>query len=179
MLSYKVDEEIELVLPRPEIDGRTVYQLIDRQRDYLKEFLPWSDLLQNEEQEIAAFKDLMKEFGSGQSMTFVVHYNGETVGMIDFHNINCHNHSAEIGYWLSQDMQGKGIITRAVKSICRLGFDSYQLNRIVIIMDCDNTASKKVAERSGFHYEGKLRSYLKNGEYYKDAYIYSLLKKEN
>jgi len=179
MLSYKVDNEIVLALPRPEIDGRTVYQLIDRQRDYLKNYLPWPDHLQNEKQEIAAFKDLLKEFGSGQSMSFVVHYKGEVVGMIDFHNINNQNHSAEIGYWLSQDMQGKGIITRAVNGICRLGFDSYQLNRIVIIMDCDNTASKKVAERSGFHYEGILRGYLKNGENYKDAYIYSLIKSEN
>ncbi|TDM02222.1 GNAT family N-acetyltransferase [Macrococcus carouselicus] len=176
MLSYKVDDEIELALPRPEIDGPVVYRLIDKQRDYLKEFLPWLDHLQNEEEEIIAFKEMMKNFGAGKSVTLVIHYQQKAAGMIDFHNINPSNRSADIGYWLSEDLQGKGIMTRAVTGMCSLGFNSFNFNRITLTIECDNLPSQKVAERSGFMLEGKLRSYLKNRDDYKDAYFYSLLK---
>lgn len=96
--------------------------------------------------------------------------------MIDFHAINPANSSAEIGYWLTEDAQGKGIMTRAVQGMIELGFDYFDFNRLTLVIQVENKASQKVAERSGFEVEGKMKDYIKEKSEFRDAYLYALIK---
>ncbi|MBT8949719.1 GNAT family N-acetyltransferase, partial [Lactobacillus delbrueckii subsp. bulgaricus] len=42
MFSYKINDELELAVPRL-TDGEALYDLIDRNRDNLSYYLPWVD----------------------------------------------------------------------------------------------------------------------------------------
>ena len=89
------------------------------------------------------------------------------------------NRITEIGYWLSEKAQGKGIMTRAVKKLIAFAFEERGMNRIVIKCAVGNTKSKNIPKRLGFTYEGTERDgELLAGGIYTDIEVYSLLKRD-
>ena len=90
------------------------------------------------------------EYGVGDEVTFA--------GVISLHTINLHNHCAEIGYWMSASMRGKGIGTIAAKIITDYGIQTLGFRRIEALVDTDNFASQKLLLSAGYVREGILAS---------------------
>ena len=67
---------------------------------------------------------------------------------------------AHIGYWIDQRYANRGYATRAVKTLTQFGFNELLLHRIEISMRPENLASKKVAEKSGYKFEGIRERFL-------------------
>ncbi len=65
-----------------------------------------------------------------------------------------------IGYWIDQSVANRGYTTRAVKALTRFAFTELQLHRIEINLRPENAASKKVAEKAGYIFEGVRERYL-------------------
>ena len=88
------------------------------------------------------------------------------------------NHSAEIGYDLMRRFWGAGVMTEALRSMIRFGFERMRLNRIEADVTVGNDASARVLEKLGFREEGLLRQrgYWK-GEYH-DLRFFGLLRGE-
>ncbi|RDI43509.1 GNAT family N-acetyltransferase [Nocardia mexicana] len=88
---------------------------------------------------------------------------GPVVGMVGVTGMVLHggheSSAAEIGYWLSPRVRGRGLMTRAVRLACDFGFRSEGLavQRIEWRAMVGNHASAAVARRTGFRYEGLLR----------------------
>ena len=61
---------------------------------------------------------------------------------------------AHIGYWIDEGFSNRGITTEAVVAITDFGFQSLKLHRIEIALRPENEASKRVAEKAGFDFEG-------------------------
>ena len=86
--------------------------------------------------------------------------------------------SAELGYWLSEDYWGRGIMTEAVREICREAFETFEIVRIFAEPFADNAASRKVLEKAGFTCEGIMRNGVyKNGQIHSYC-MYSILREE-
>ena len=103
--------------------------------------------------------------------------NQEVAGVIGcFIKDDVHCKCCEIGYWLGEDFWGKGIMTEAVKRMCREIFQSYDVVRIFAEIFSDNAGSIRVLEKAGFQLEGKLKnSIYKNGKV-SDSFIYALIR---
>jgi RimJ/RimL family protein N-acetyltransferase len=84
----------------------------------------------------------------------------------------------ELGYWTARGARGRGVATRAVRLLSGWAFEALGVGRVQILVEPDNTASRRVAERAGFSFEGVLRSYLVNKGMRRDAASYSLLRGE-
>jgi len=82
----------------------------------------------------------------------------------------------EVGYWLARESRGHGHATRAVRLICRWGFESLDLERIDLLAATGNPASQQVAERSGFTREAVLRSYLRAKDERQDMVAFGMLR---
>ena len=65
-----------------------------------------------------------------------------------------------IGYWIDQRFANRGYTTRAVKALTGFAFNELHLHRIEINLRPENGASKKVAEKSGYSFEGLRPRYL-------------------
>ena len=89
------------------------------------------------------------EFGVGDEKEFA--------GVISLHTISIDNHRAEIGYWMREQMRGKGIATMATKILTGYGLDTLGFKRIEAAVDLDNTASQKLLVSAGYEREGVLR----------------------
>ncbi|WP_274621669.1 GNAT family N-acetyltransferase [Weissella sagaensis] len=108
----------------------------------------------------------------------IVLYKNQPAGMISFNRFHKLDNSTEIGYWLATKFVGKGIMQRAVRGMCELGFIDYKVNKIEIHTAVENTRSNKVAERSGFHLDGLIRASELLEDGYHDGYIWTLLKSD-
>ena len=102
---------------------------------------------------------------------------GEAVGSIGvFRKDNVYRKSAELGYWLAEPFWGRGIMTRAVEQICAIAFDTLGVVRIFAEPFAENTKSRRVLEKAGFHLEGTMRrSVYKEGRVM-DSCMYALLR---
>ena len=67
-----------------------------------------------------------------------------------FRQENIHFRTAELGYYLSEDYWGKGIMTEAVKQICQELFEKTDLLRIYAEPFADNIGSRRVWKKRGF-----------------------------
>ncbi len=67
---------------------------------------------------------------------------------------------AHIGYWIDQNYANRGYTSRAVRALTDFAFTQLQLHRIEINLRPENGASRKVAEKSGYHFEGVRKGYL-------------------
>jgi RimJ/RimL family protein N-acetyltransferase len=121
-----------------------------------------------------ALRFIRGEFRANPGHQFAVTENGTVVGAIGM-AVN-ENRNGHIGYWCAQESRGRGITTRALRAICRWGFDELALQRLELITDPDNVASQRVAEKVGFRREGVLRSHLLHPDgRRRDSVMFSLL----
>lgn len=84
-----------------------------------------------------------------------------------------------LGFWLSEEYQGRGIVTEAVKCIVDYGLTHMNLHRITSGCHPENFASYKVLLRSGFKVEGRLREFNYRKAYgWSDSIMVSILRRE-
>jgi ribosomal-protein-alanine N-acetyltransferase len=82
----------------------------------------------------------------------------------------------DLGYWLAPRARGRGVTTRAVLLLSRWAFDNLPVERIEITIEPENVASRAVAERAGYTFEGVLRSHTVIKGTRRDMAMYSLLR---
>jgi RimJ/RimL family protein N-acetyltransferase len=105
---------------------------------------------------------------------FAIEQDGRLVGSIGM-GVN-DGGTGHVGYWCAAAERGRGIVTSALRTICRFGFDELGLARVELIADPDNLASQRVAEKVGFTREGVLRSHLQHPDgRRRDSVMFSLL----
>ncbi len=100
------------------------------------------------------------------------------IGTIDFVSWDTQQHIAEIGYVISQDYWGKGIVTEAVKEVIKFGFNRMDLERIQAKCLVENIGSARVMEKAGMMFEGILRKAVYGKGQHWDVKIYSILREE-
>ena len=104
---------------------------------------------------------------------------GQAVGSIGiFRGGDVYRKSGELGYWLGEEYWGRGIMTGAVKEICREAFGAWDIVRVYAEPYARNAGSRRVLEKAGFALEGVMRQGVyKNGEIL-DYCMYALLRTE-
>ena len=62
----------------------------------------------------------------------------------------------EIAYTLAQEYWGQGLATEAARGILQYGFETLKLRRMICLIDPENSASQRVAEKIGMRLEKKV-----------------------
>jgi len=108
-----------------------------------------------------------------------IELNGEAVGAIGiFPQTKVQRLNAEIGYWVGEAFWGRGIATKAVKSMLAYAFTNFDIIRIYARPFPHNTASQRVIEKSGFKLEARIKNGLCKNDAIFDELIYSILKED-
>ena len=173
----RVDEFTELHPPGVELAG-PLFRLIDAQRHYLRHWLEWVDGASGYDDMRKMILDAIRYRAGGQRCTFIIVFQGEVAGSVGFVRIDRSHRKAELGYWLSRNLQGRGIVTRCCRRLIDYAFNELMLNRIIIRAPKQNFPSQGVPRRLGFCHEGTLRQDNQlRGSFY-DIELYSLLRKD-
>jgi ribosomal-protein-serine acetyltransferase len=155
-----------LVLRRHTLElAPKMFALVDGDRGYLREYLPWVDLLRNVGDEENYIRLSAVNWMEGKAFDYGLYLSESDsyLGNISAHTIHWKNACASIGYWISSASQKKGYMTEALflleAELFRLGF-----HRLEIRCNQRNAPSAGLPKRSGYTLEGILREdVLENG----------------
>ena len=121
----------------------------------------------------------MQNADKSKVFAFAIVLNNKCIGSVGvFRQENIHFRTAELGYYVSEEYWGRGIMTQAVKEVCNYVFVNTDIVRIFAEPFADNTASQRVLEKNGFYCEGIMKNNAyKNGRIV-DMKLYAKLKEE-
>jgi ribosomal-protein-serine acetyltransferase len=142
---------------RTEAEAEENFRLVAKNDAYLRPWLPWLDRCATVDAMRGRIVAWAEEAAKGESLHLAIRLHGEMVGAVGYNTISTFNRSATIGYWLSEHVRARGLMSRAVRGLVGYGFAQRGLNRQVIAAATENHASRKVAERLGFRFEGIAR----------------------
>lgn len=179
IMRLKINEDIELTQIQFS-DAPDIFKIIDGQRSYLGEWLPFVELTQSVS-DIEKFINSVVNAPKEQfEYVFVIRKNNKLIGLISFKDTDRINKKTEIGYWLSQQFQRQGVMTQCVQKLCDFAFEELDLNRVQLNIAVGNIPSKNIPKRLGFQLEGIERDgELLTGNVYTDLEVYSKLKTDS
>jgi ribosomal-protein-serine acetyltransferase len=170
------------VLPRgcalrllEESDAEELFALVDRNRDHLLPWLPWLHGTRDPAATLEFIRTTRRQAAANDGLQVAIVDRGEIVGVAGFHRVDWVNRATSIGYWLSAERQGRGIMTEAVRALVDHAFTVWGLNRVEIQAAVDNHRSRAVPERLGFREEGVRRQAERHGDRYLDLVLYAML----
>ena len=96
--------------------------------------------------------------------SFAIAVGGEAIGSEAIGGIglqiqdDVYRRSAEVGYWLGREYWGHGIATEALRGFSDWAFAHYDLCRLFAYVFATNPASRRVLEKAGYAFEGRMRA---------------------
>jgi ribosomal-protein-serine acetyltransferase len=155
--------------------GAALYDLIDRNRIRLREWLPWVEGTFGPADLTAFLNARERDNAEGIGLTAAIYLNDALCGAIGLHAIEKRDRSTSIGYWLDAGYSGQGIMTRACSAIVTEGFRGFGLHRIEIRCATGNSRSSAIPRRLGFVEEGILREAEWLYDHWVDLRVFSML----
>ncbi len=157
-------------------DAEDLYKAARASIDEVYPFLPWChpDYAISETRNWLQHVDHEWARGSGYAFVIRDKRSDEFLGGCGLNRIDEHP-VANLGYWVKTSASKKGVASEAAAELARFGLEQLGLHRIEIIMSVQNRASRKVAEKAGAVYEGRLRNRLLLHGANHDAYVYSII----
>jgi ribosomal-protein-serine acetyltransferase len=178
MFCLPVDDDINLCLLESH-HAEALFALVDANRSHLRRWLAWVDHNTEPEHTRQFIVAGLENFAHNQGVSTGVFYRGQLVGTLGSAKFNMEDRVVELGYWLSAEFEGRGIITRACRAILHYLIEERGFNRVQIRCATGNHRSCAIPERLGFTREGVLRQEgrVADGSYV-DLVMYSLLAEE-
>lgn len=156
-------------------DSVALFDLIEADRSFLRKWLPFVDMV-FEEQDT---RDYVESVLNTDSDQFIILYDGLPIGLAGFNYVELHNRRLDIGYWMAEKYQGKGIMLQVVGRLMKIAFEEMDIHRVRIRAGIDNVKSRNIPEKLGFTLEGVERDgELLVDNKFTDLAIYGLLKNE-
>ena len=158
-------------------DAATLAELYRANRDHLAPFEPTRDeeffTTAGQARRIAG---ALADREHGRAEPYLIEVDGRPAGRINVTNIVrgpfC---SASLGYWVSQEVTGRGVATAAVGHVIAECFAQHGLHRLEASTLTDNHASQKVLRRNGFTLIGRAPRYLHIAGQWRDHLLFQRL----
>ncbi|MBU3675655.1 MAG: GNAT family N-acetyltransferase [Chitinophagaceae bacterium] len=170
-----INHQTHLALLNPH-HTEELFQLIENNRIYLREWLMFIDATKSVEDVRAHCTESMELNRSGAEYAFVIIHNKRIIGRIGLYKLDLKNKISDIAYWIDQQHQGKGLMYEACKTLIHFAFNELKLNRIEIRCSVDNQRSIALPKRLNFTYEGTMRQSKRMSNEFKDVKLFSLLR---
>ena len=118
-------------------------------------------------------------WAADEGMLVIVDKSGEIVGEIEYFPITDYLVGYEISYRLfGSQHAGRGYTSHAVSLLTSYLFGRKRVHRMQLNIHPDNAASRRVAQKCGFTFEGLMRGCWFHRGIYHDLEIWSLLRDE-
>ena len=162
-------------------DAHAMLEVSLRNREHLSPFLPrFFDNPQTLDEKALLVRRFRGRFDSGEDFTYAAfdRESGEYLGGTGLHPRGS-TISTEVGYWIDGERAGRGLATEMAAAMTRVAFEICDFPRVEIRCLTANAASRRVAEKLGFHHEGCLRGTMPYAEGdLRDLEVYSVLREE-
>ena len=133
---------------------------IEASRTELVAFLPWAHLPVSRAAQFEVLCLFIADYWAGRDLAMgIFSERGDVLGGVGLHpRIPLNPSALEVGYWGHSAGAGRGNVTRAVRMLVALAFDRFGCDRLQVMHDEANAASRRVIEKCGFAFEGTMRN---------------------
>lgn len=146
--------------------------------------LPWDATVPpGVEPRATSFRTLTRRLAraarAGTTFPFAIDVEGAFAGQLTVNNIvRGSAQFASVGYWIDQQVAGRGVMPRAVAMAIDHCFGNAGLHRVEIAIRPENTNSLRVVEKLGLHEYGFAPRYLHIDGDWRDHRLYAITKEE-
>jgi ribosomal-protein-serine acetyltransferase len=175
LINWKI-ERIENILPEE------FYKLIDKNKKHIEKTFPvtLSHCLDLEStQKFIAFSLDKEKNKEGYHFYARNIETGDLIGYLCVKSINNRTLKCELGYFIDENFQGKGIISGLVSYTLDFCFNELLMNKVFICTSEVNLASQRIALKHNFQQEGILRDEFIDGNgIFENVVYFGLLKSD-
>jgi ribosomal-protein-alanine N-acetyltransferase len=158
------------VRPLTSEDAGELAALLVENREFLAPFEPDRD------ERFFTLEGQRERIESGEQRAFAILDGDRIAGTVALSNIvRGPFQSANLGYWVTRDANGRGLATKAVGEVIEIAFGELGLHRLEAGTQLDNVASRRVLEKNGFEPIGIARRYLQIAGEWRDHVLFQLL----
>ena len=148
-------------------DSAEVARVLRENRDFLAPFEPLRD------ERFFTSEGQRESIEDGSSAGFAIIVDGAIVGGVTISDmIYGPFRSANLGYWVAQRLNGRGLATRAVGEAVEIAFGQLDLHRLEAGTLVHNVASQRVLEKNRFERIGLARRYVQIAGEWQDHLLY-------
>ena len=163
-------------------DAPLLKDAVDRSRDHLWPWMPWTPAEPEELQVVVdRLRSFRARFDADEDWIYGIFDRDESrvLGGTGLHPRGGPG-SLEIGYWVAADAVRQGIATEATAVLTRAAFEHAGVDRVDVGADARNEASLGVGRKLGFHEDGVLRRRIpgRPGEVHGDMVLMTMLREE-
>jgi ribosomal-protein-serine acetyltransferase len=177
MFSTRIRSDLVLRI-LTERDAATIFARVDQDRAYLREWLPWVDASRSADDTLAFIRSSREQLAAETGFSAGLWHAGQFAGVIGMHKIERMYRKGELGYWLGEAFQGKGVMTDACRAVVSYALGELELNRIEILCATGNGKSCALPRRLGFTHEATLREAQLVHDRYHDLHLFAMLKRD-
>ena len=159
-------------------DAAALYMLVDRNREHLREWLPWVDSSRSPADTRKFIEMTYAQFQKGAAINYGIRVNGILAGVVGFHGFDRMHRVTSLGYWLAKDHCGQGIMRKCVAHCIDAAFTEEKMNRLYIRCAVGNERSRRIATSLGLTHEGTQRQAEFLYDHFVDVDVYSVLAEE-
>lgn len=127
-------------------DASDIFRAIDSQRSYLGRWLPFVALTRSEEDSRAFVSAACSD---PANPVYTLRSGDRFAGLVGFKSADPAARTIEIGYWLREEFQHRGVMTAAVEALQRIAFEKLAMQRIEIRCATGNLPSNRIPRRLG------------------------------
>jgi ribosomal-protein-alanine N-acetyltransferase len=157
----------EILLRPLRFRDRTTWNRVRAEnRDWLSPWEATIPLISEESlAELPLYYEMIRMFNhearKGRSFSFAIWHGENLIGQISLGGvIYGAMRGGHIGYWIDRNFANRGYTTAAVEILTQYAFEVLKLHRVEINLRPENAASRRVAEKAGFIFEGDRPKYL-------------------
>lgn len=159
-----------------------IHSLIINNKHRLSNSFP--NLLKSNENEEATKTYILRkksEWTRGKTYSYILVLKATNcvLGHFTIKDIDWRHQECELSYFIDAPYEKKGLITEALSAVLQLCFMYLNMNRVTVRIVTENIASIKVAEKSGFKYEGTFfNDYLTYDNKQVDTFRYGISRED-
>ncbi|MEO8355714.1 MAG: GNAT family protein [Chloroflexota bacterium] len=193
MFLLSIDKEITVRTFHPD-DAEELFNLLERNRSRLRPWIHPTALPETPratrkftiecyfgslDPMVAIDTPYIDEVGSyfppfNPAMEMGIWVNGSLAGEVALSWLNDSPAVAEFGYWLAEDFERKGIITRCVRALMDHTIDHMDIEQFLIGSALNNQRSRAVPERLGYRLHATVPNGEVVGEFIYDRVVYGI-----
>jgi peptidoglycan/LPS O-acetylase OafA/YrhL/RimJ/RimL family protein N-acetyltransferase len=156
MPAFKINDNLELRTLQEE-DVLVLAGLVKENLPHLQPWMLWAVDDYDVEQAGNFIRQNLDDAANQKAPSYGIFYEGELIGCVGFVKLDRESRLAEIGYWISAEHEGKGLITECTRTLIEYCFDELNMARVEIRAAASNERSRAIPERFGFKLTGQFK----------------------
>lgn len=177
MISILIDEHL-MMRSLQLSDAAKHFQAVNSSRSHLRKWLSWVDVTTKEEHTLQYIQKIEQQHHNHETIVLGIFFDSELIGEIGMYEWSHSLKLGKIGYWISHEFEGHGIMYKCFSRFIEFLFEKIGLNKLEIRYVPRNKRSARLPDLMGFKREGVLRqSFLLHGQL-EDLIVSGLLRNE-